>query len=67
MMFLREAVMSTSRADDELDAAVLKKRLGDGVALLAGFELRPFDGVHLEKVLQVDPIAPEGTIVIPVN
>ena len=50
--------------DLEANAAVLESGFRDGVALLAGFDLRPLDRVHLQEAVQMDLISPFATVCV---
>src|SRR5262245_33156729 len=65
LLFRKIEPGSLSGLDDlELDAAVVERLLGDGVALLPGFEPGLLNGVELKEVIELPRIAPVALEVV---
>ncbi|MFO0865669.1 MAG: hypothetical protein U0744_13620 [Gemmataceae bacterium] len=54
-------------SDAKPNAAVLKTFFRYRLAGFSSFQRGPFDGVYLQKTVQVHPVPPEATIVMPVS
>jgi hypothetical protein len=54
-------------ADLHSNATILKGLLADSVTLLARFPFCTFDGIELQKAIEVLLLAPEGINIKPTN